>query len=164
MKLILFLIIFLLQFVSVDSFSQGGWDIGYIRIDSVNKSLIGRIVKIDLKHINKIEGYYSKTTTILMTKDTGEIEINGEVIKFIERRKIYVDMGFLGDQYLEGTSTANKIIQIHNCEIREVDETKIHFRLVCKISDGKIPDSLIEKTYFTWILKDKLDGLITRDN
>ena len=40
----------LITFIAFTAFAQGSWDIGYIEIDSIRISDVGRTVKLDFRH------------------------------------------------------------------------------------------------------------------
>lgn len=93
MKTIAVLIFLFLSWSSC--FSQGGWDIGYIAIDSVDQDEIGKDIKLDFRN------EYDTNTTVhrflmrfIAQEDSVTIMLDGKKIELIESRNIHVDWGF----------------------------------------------------------------------
>lgn len=127
-KIILFLIFFNIY---AFSYSQGGWDLGYIPLDSINKSWISKEVRIDFKSTrnDNVKGLV-KTFDIrklLSNKDTVTLNIGSKFVKFIEDWKIRVDQGLLKDQYLK--SVEEKECLIDKIIIEEINNSTIVVKL-----------------------------------
>lgn len=138
---------------------------GYIKKDSIAEHLVGAKVKIDFKYIYEPgETKCEYAWCYIRSRDSGIIELEGEPVLFIERRKVYVDSGVFKDQYLEGWNRHGERIQIFDCEIREVSNSRILFRLYAKIFKSENTGTPTNIEYFAWIDVSKLDGLITQQN
>ena len=158
------MILFFLAY-SIPTFSQGSWNMGYVKTDSITEHLLGKKVKIDFKYIyepGEIKCEYA--WCYIRSRDSGIIEIEGEQVLFVERRKVHVDSGVFEDQYLEGWNMNGGRIQIFDCEIREIRSSRILFRLYAKILKSGNTGTPTDIEYLAWIDLNKLDGLITQQN
>lgn len=163
------MIICLLQ-MSFYSFAQGGWDIDYITIDSLSIKEIGRDVKIDFKNTSYPIGSGNPDFMYFISKqDTGSLELDGEIIEFVEQRIIHLDWGFYDEQFLESVNYSdNEIIRIYHTVIEEITSDSILFRVYIEtygrdkkgeIKYGLQPRRRCEKV---WINKTKLDGVMVK--
>lgn len=96
-------------------YSQGGWDLYYLPIDSLKTSLIGEEIRLDFKSydedtINGIVGLHIRK--LLSTKDTVNIIIDGVQQRYYENWVFYVDHGVLSDQFLKEIKGNTTIIEI----------------------------------------------------
>lgn len=162
---------FLLSVLLIAAFtasSQSGWDIDYIKVDSISSKDVTRLVKIDFKSrrlspVDKEEKRIS-VRYFISPQDTGQLVIEKDTLSFIERRNIHIDWGFYNEQYLECTHySSNRSLQAYETEIMEVKEDSILFRLHLETYSkvkGKVSGKPIRWTALTWIEKKKLDGVL----
>ena len=88
-------ILFLLLVVTICCKAQGGWDIAYIHIDSLDMKIIGKDIKLDFKSDHTInEKPHRNLMTLIGIEDTITISLNNKEVKLIEIREIYADWGF----------------------------------------------------------------------
>ena len=89
----LIVLTFLLAFLfSFDSGGQGGWNIGYINIDSVALSDICKDVKLDFAGESIFSpGNSNQVRTIVSPQDIAKVLINEEEVELVEVRTIYSD-------------------------------------------------------------------------
>ncbi|MEZ4827756.1 MAG: hypothetical protein R3C61_15950 [Bacteroidia bacterium] len=86
-------------------FSQGGWDLQYISMDSLSPKYLGEEVRIDFKG-SAADTLHGKLTALkirglLFKKDTVSFSLGEKVEKFKERWTLYPDQGILREQTLE---------------------------------------------------------------
>ena len=166
MRLSIIFILIGLQIFAINGLSQGGWNIGYIEVDSIAEKDISRQVKIDFKrNYSLVQDIEKKSIRYFIEpQDTTLINIDGNTIKLIERRKIYVDHGNYNDQYLESLDFVdNRLMKIYNSEIVEVRRDSILFKLDLELYSkmkGKWISIPFIKTILSWIDKEKLDGVM----
>ncbi len=158
MDLRLMTVIFLMLFNF--AFSQGGWDIKYIPAIMIDKSLIGKEIRIDFKDSTNDSLFGSKISK-LKIRDllSSESKINLFIFKktltFKENWNFYVDQGFLKDQLLVSTSNPyNKISQIY---IEDID--KDNFYLKARYRVNKSEENIKLK-----IKKKLIKGVLVREN
>ncbi|MCT4561483.1 MAG: hypothetical protein N4A41_08905 [Crocinitomicaceae bacterium] len=147
------------------TFGQGGWDIGYVDIDSVGNEYIGQDVKIDFlkapetQSVNPLE-----IRKIISNEDSAFIEINGKKIQLKERRNIYDDWGFYDEQYLEcvhfGTT---ETLRIYHTVIEEISAEGLKVRFYFEISSsGNQQSQPRRRCESIWIEKSKLNGILIK--
>ena len=162
------LILTTMLFFTFNVFSQGGWDINYIQIDSITNSNVGQQVKIDFKHKETKKTIASKKSIrrYLLPIDTSVINLAGKNTTLIEVRKIYIDFGFYKEQYLECLDyKGGYVLRIYESEILEVTEDKIKFRLktqIYKTNNNSAYEEPVIKNETEWIAKNKLDGVMIK--
>ncbi|OJJ19170.1 hypothetical protein BKI52_20370 [marine bacterium AO1-C] len=117
---VLILHVLFLSLLHLTAFAQGGWDLKYLPLDSLNNSFNGREVRIDFRKTSqdtlrsKAGGWY--IYRLLGPGDSITLDIDGQSVKFTESWHIYDDHGMLSEQYLEGASTyQGKSIWIKEC-------------------------------------------------
>jgi hypothetical protein len=148
--------------------SQGRWNIGYIKIDSITSKDISRLVKVDFKKksFSESKNENSSIRYFITPKDSGQIVIWKDTIELIERRYIYVDDGSYNAQYLECPDyEPGRLLRVYENEIMEVKEDSILFRLYIEIYNkrkGKITGEPYRDSALCWISKDKLDGVMIK--
>lgn len=165
------MIIFLISFSS-PIFSQGGWNIGYVDIDSIDNEDIGRIVKVDFVHDwqDKIkpskEGIF-KYRRYILTKDTCELDFGDEKIQFVEHRKIYPDQGLFRHQFIESINTKQyQVMRLYDAVISKINEDKIKFIFLVKEFWTNKRNKLSERSCYlksVWIEKKLLDGVMFQE-
>ena len=98
------------------SFAQGGWDLAYIPINSIDNNWVGKEVRLDFKSSSSdtISGTVStlKIRGLLSKKDTVKLKIVGEEKEYLEEWKFYVDHGILSEQNLKGIDNAYYIKEL----------------------------------------------------
>jgi hypothetical protein len=150
----------LLLFTTVFGYAQGSWNIGYLKADSINKSHVGKIVRIDFKSFHPWTSPDGRRhiRSYVETKDTGSVKIDTILHVFAERRKIYVDHGDYDDQYLECINCHQKTCIIYDAVIAALDEQSILFRVDLEIKEsGK---AIKKETKTIYIDRNKLDGVM----
>ncbi len=97
----------------LNSFSQGGWDIDFIPIDSLSTDDVGRDVKIDFTKNSTIQDSVTQHLMFFISReDTGSVTLDNQTIKFVEKRSIHLDWGFYDEQYLESLNfSGNQIFE-----------------------------------------------------
>jgi hypothetical protein len=139
---------------------QGGWNIGYLKVDSISKDHIGKRVRIDFKssyawtspdRLRHIRSYVG-------TKDTGSITIDTTLLIIVERRKIYVDYGDYNDQYLECINCKHESVFIYDAIILDFDDQAIKFQF--DIETKRIDQTVTKDTKTVFIDRKQLDGVM----
>lgn len=140
--------------------AQGGWNIGYLEVDSINENHLGKIVRIDLKSTNAWTSSDGQRhiRSYVGTKDTGTITIDTTLLIIAERRKIYVDHGSYYDQYLECINCKQESVFIYDAIILDLDNQTILFRL--DIETKRTDQTIIKETRTVRIDRNKLDGVM----
>ena len=114
MKYSKYCIIFIIVMLSCCTkvFSQGGWFIKYLPTDSLNHTYLGKEIRIDFKSSkdDTLRGEINERK-LLSKSDTINLEIDGQILKFSEHWRLYIDYGILKDQFLES---------IENCERKKI--------------------------------------------
>ena len=149
-------------FLTVYCNAQGSWDIGYLHVDSINEHHIGHVVRIDFKSNdpwNKSNGPRGIRSYVGM-KDTGVVSIDTSEYILVERRKIYVDHGSYGDQYLECISCNQEPVFIFDAKILDVDPAYIRFQIDMEIRRGD--NQIKQEIRIVRIERKKLDGVMFR--
>ncbi|MBD8083136.1 hypothetical protein [Chryseobacterium caseinilyticum] len=99
MKIKFGLLLFFILSLNSNVSAQGGWDIGYLKIENITKDQIGRTFRIDFKS-NKLKEKEPSIRSYFQTKDSNFMLIDGTKIEFVEVRKINVDSGYYEEQFL----------------------------------------------------------------
>lgn len=94
-----------LVFISHPAFSQGSWDIDYIKIYDLDESYIGQQIRPDFRS-NESDTLSGEIIIrkLLSEKSILSVEVDGKKVEFQEKWIIYPDHGNLYDQYLESTN------------------------------------------------------------
>jgi len=167
MKNISFVILLLLS--SNNCFSQGGWNIGYVPIDSINQDLIGRDIKLDFrKESNTTKTTLKPLMNFIALEDAVTILLDGKKIELKEKRNIHLDWGFYDEQFLECLDfSKNKSMRIYHSLIEEQNEDSLLVRLYIEIyykykkRKGRItPDN--RYCISQWIPREKLMGVMIK--
>jgi len=140
--------------------AQGSWDIGYIKVDSIDRSHLGKVVRIDFKSNNAWTSPDGQRDirSYVGTRDTGTLTIDTTLFVLAERRKIYVDHGGYSDQYLECINCKQESLFIYDTRIIDLDEQSIHFQLNIEIK--RTGQTLKKETRTVRIGRNKLDGVM----
>src|SRR5690606_12741695 len=115
---------------NADLFSQGGVDVKYIPIDSVDASHVGLNAKIDFK------GKRDKKYVIQMARhrDTVNILLNNRLIDLIEVKGTGVDYWYFDMEYLKSYNyQAGQFLKIKDIEIQKVETDSILFRMTLEL-------------------------------
>lgn len=165
---------------------QGGVDVKYIPIASVDSSYVNRAVKIDFKPYGAngdADGRrYHHGDSIRLMLDDGPIDV-------VERKGRGTDHYYFRDEYLESKTYDPKLLtRIYTCIIKEIKHDQILFELtiqlygksrlksLAKISEGNkdvwdhhylhttVMSEVKSKVKEIWISKDALDGILVRKN
>ena len=162
------LLTIIVAFGEFTAFAQGSWDIGYIEVDSIPISDVGRAVKLDFKHIWAEQGEpRSKLIRNYVTpEDTNQIIVDGNKVNLIEKRKIYVDHGSFRDQYLELESKdPNLSIRIYDSVLQGIEKDKLKFSIVIEtfeVKKEKLGKKVKTETFEIWVDKKDLNGLMVK--
>ena len=118
---------------TINSYSQDGSDIKYVRISELDNSYIGKFVHLDFyRHSFGGTNFYNKDLS-----DTVKIKLNEKIIEFKEHR---VDNGFnnwFSEQYLESIETLNNFrIRVSKMEIKEIKPKSIIVNLHVEYRNG----------------------------
>tara|TARA_R110000850_G_scaffold185386_2_gene311100 strand:+ start:256 stop:774 length:519 start_codon:yes stop_codon:yes gene_type:complete len=161
--------LFLIVFFGQQCLSQGGWDIEYLSIDSVDRNIIGKDVKLDLR--SKSDGT-KNIPAFLMNfiglEDSVTILLGGKEIVLKEKRNIHIDWGFYDEQFLECANfSSNETIRIYHSVIEDVNDKSILVRLYVEIYDDYTKEqnnSHIIRRYCesTWIPRELLNGVMIK--
>lgn len=167
------LIFTFLIFLSLNVFSQGGWNIGYIVLDSISISQIGEKIKIDFKKENVQKENIKKRILknaidfspiwYIRMMDSVQLKIENENYLIYEVRKIGVDYGYYDDQYLVLENRSNqKKLKVFDSEILTIKNDKILFRFFIGLRKKDAPDNLPNDLIFkdVWIDKKLIDGVM----
>ena len=140
--------------------AQGGWNIGYLKVDSINTNHLGKIVRIDFKSTNAWTNPDGQRhiRSYVGTKDTGTITVDTALLIIAERRKIFVDHGGYNDQYLECINCKQESVFIYDAIILDLDKQTIIFRF--DIETKRTDQTTIKETRTVRIDRDKLDGVM----
>jgi hypothetical protein len=158
MHKLLFLMFLILSTLS--SKSQGGWNIGYIKIDSINKTHIGQKVKVDFKSVPKeIPNTLRSIRSYVGTKDTGSITIDSTLLILLERRVIYVDHGSYDDQFLECLNCKDSTFSVMEAVIMDINQYSIIFNFEIQ-SSKQNPRKSYKFFKEVRVSKASLDGLM----
>ena len=162
-----------LIFMSLNVFAQGGWDIGYVVLDSITGLQIGEKIKIDFKKENvqkenikkrlKKNGIEFSPIWYIRKMDSVQLKIENEDYFIYEVRKIGVDYGYYNDQYLILENGSNqKKLKVFDSEILNVKNDKILFRLFIGLRKKHTRDSQLNDLTFkdVWIDKKLIDGVL----
>lgn len=158
----------LITFIAFTAFAQGSWDIGYIEIDSIQISDVGRTVKLDFRHTwpGQVEPALKSVRKYVSPEDTSQIILDGKKVDVIEKRKIYVDHGAFDDQYLALESEdPNLSLRIYDTILLEIEKDRFKFYIVIETfrnRQEKPGEKIKTETSEIWIDKKDLDGLIVR--
>lgn len=140
--------------------AQGGWNIGYLKVDSINKKHLGKIVRIDFKSTNAWTSPDGQRhiRSYVGTKDTGTITVDTNLLILAERRKIYVDHGGYSDQYLECINCKQESVLIYDATILDLDNQTILFQF--DLEKKRTGQTVIKETKTVPIDRKNLDGVI----
>jgi hypothetical protein len=146
--------------------AEGGWNIGYVEVDSINESHKEMPLKLDFKTpIYKVTKSKLSIRSKITNQDTAYILIRNFKTIVYEKRYISVDKGFFQDQFLEIENYKKDISKrIEETVILEIEKSRIRFKVTIKdyiIKNDKIYKELESVTQeVLWIEKKKLDGVI----
>jgi len=151
-------------------FSQGGWDIGFLPIDSIDQDVVGNDVKLDFKNQSDTTKTIPKfLMNFIGLEDSVTILLDGKKIEFKEKRNIHLDWGFYDEQFLECTNYRNnETIRIYHSVIEEQNDDSILVRLYIEVYNrhrkGKKSKST-DRRYCesVWIPKEVLSGVMIKE-
>lgn len=163
MKMKIIIIVGILFLNTADLFSQGGVNVRYIAIDTVDQSLIGQKVKIDFKSTKRNKEYLIQKARI---RDTVRISIDNKLITVIERKGTGADYWYFDNEYLESFDyDLGLILRIKEIEILEMRTDSILFRMKME-RYRKIQKELERVSLDTkdiWISKEKIEGILLKE-
>lgn len=150
-------------------FSQGGWDIGYISIDSVNQDVIGIDVKLDFRNESDTVKTIPKfLMNFIGIEDSARIFIDSQEFELKEKRNIHADWGFYDEQFLECSGfNKSEIIRIYHSVIERQTKDSILVRLYIEVyskyKKGKLSNSPDRRYCISeWIPRQKLNGVMIK--
>ncbi|WP_411811610.1 hypothetical protein ACLB9Y_17775 [Chryseobacterium scophthalmum] len=155
MKSILFT--FLILSFNSFIFAQGGWNIGYLKVENINKNDIGKTFRIDFKS-DKIKEKDPFIRSYFSTKDSNFLLIDNNKIKFIEERKINVDSGYYDNQFLICKS-CKAPLKILDMILLEIKIEKLVFLADFELDIDNKANTIKFKKEIE-VSKNELDGLI----
>lgn len=142
------------------AFGQGGWDIGYVAVDSINNDLIGELVKVDFKHKWRYKKKANSVRDFVTPQDTAFISVEGKQLTVIEYREIYVDEGFFEKQYITVVQKEKDVTKkLNEFKLLEVTNDRLKFEATVITSIKNKPHT---ETFTFWIEKEKLDGVMIK--
>ena len=149
-----------LFFVCSKSFSQGGVDIKFIPIDSVDARYIGQKIKIDFRptQLNK-----SSLHTLSPRRDTMKMTINDKKIDLIEFHGRGADYWYFRKECLKSFNYNNgEVLIIRDIEIKEINADSILTQMTLLLTENKQEANTEKKlgTVDIWVEKSKLDGIL----
>lgn len=156
---VLFLV-FTVRFACVEACAQGAWNIDYIPLRSVGRSLVGREIRIDFKSDTKdnAEGRIN-IRKMLSHRDTVMLRMADGPVKFVECWKIYADHGVLADQTLESIERAPGGLKtiIQKMIVRSTTQSsltvEVTMRSVNDVDDGEVLQEItIDKSVIKGVL------------
>lgn len=141
-------LVLFLMISATSVFSQGAWDLKYIPLDSLSPELIGKEVRIDFKTsvTDTLQGEVKALDIrkLLSKKDTVSLVLGGELVKFKESWKLYVDHGALREQTLERVgTTGDERIYISEMYLVSIDEETLTLEVVVCKPSGKSKEAII---------------------
>jgi len=147
---------------NVNLFSQGGVNVVYTAIDTVDKSLVGQKVKIDFKSVKGTKEYLIQKARI---RDTVRLKIDNKLITVIEHKGTGADYWYFDNEYLESFDyNPGLILRIKEIEILDIKPDSIQFRMT--LEQFKKLKKELERVSFetkdTSIPKDKIEGILIK--
>lgn len=167
MKNIIFIISLLL--IGNYCFSQGGWNIGYVAVDSIRQDLIGKDVKLDFRNeSDTTKSIPSFLMNFIASEDSAAILLDGKKIELKERRNIHLDWGFYDEQFLECENfTKGESLRIYHSVIEKQNKDSLLVRLYIEVyykltkrKERISPDR--RYCVSQWIPKEKLNGVMIK--
>jgi hypothetical protein len=153
--------ILLLTFLLFSSniFSQGGVNVNYIPVDSINTRYIGQKCKIDFKS-KKTKEYIQK----IRIPDTVNIVLNNRQIDLIEVKGTGTDYWYFSKESLKSYNYQHgHLLKIDDIEIQKMTADSILFRMTFELYSNKKPSEQIgTDKQDIWIKKGKLDGVLLK--
>ncbi|MBL7834643.1 MAG: hypothetical protein JNK18_11850 [Cyclobacteriaceae bacterium] len=117
------------------AWGQGGVDIKYIPIDSINSGFINREVKLDFTTSENVKERTWSYDTITLTFDSTPIE-------FVEIKGQGTDHYYFKDEFLQSENyKSGHILRIYKCVVKELHNDSIRFELTFQLyGKGKKDD------------------------
>lgn len=162
---VLLTVFFIVSFITI-SYAQGGWDLAYVPVDSIQSNWIGKEIRLDFKSSSSdnISGDVSsfKIRNLLSKRDTVTLVVNGKEAKYIENWELHVDHGILSDQSLSEISEKYLINEIFIEAVNDSTITvKINFYKPKKCKSEKL---ILSDSKDVVIDKKIVKGLLYRRN
>ncbi|MEM6299534.1 MAG: hypothetical protein AAF740_12675 [Bacteroidota bacterium] len=147
--------------------AQGGWDISYIPIDSINQSIIGKDVKLDFRGESDESEVIPKFLMGFISKeDSVKLSIKGRECVFREKREIYDDQGFYDEQYLEclNFNSNQEVVRVYYSVIEAQNNDAILVRLYLEFHSISVLKEPPDRRYCVseWIPRRKLNGVMVK--
>jgi hypothetical protein len=179
-----FKIVVIVLISSYAACAQGGWDVKYILIDSIDSDLINRAVKLDfITPDTSLHGHQRRWSydTIILTIDKLPVHL-------VEIKGRGTDHYYFADEYLQSTTyESGSILRIYKWLIKELRKDSILFELTLQVYKKTKkreyelnPDNNINISMYSndgdlrffrladsrpreiWIRKSRLDGVLIR--
>ncbi len=141
-------------------FSQGGVDVKYIPIDSVDTSYIGLNAKIDFKGKRDKKYLIQK----VRHRDTVNILLNNQLIDLIEVKGTGVDYWYFDKEYLKSYNyQSGQFLKIKDIEIQKVEADSIRFQMRLELfRDEQTIKLETSDLQDVWIKRNMLDGILIK--
>ena len=142
-------------------FSQGGVDVNYIPIDSININYIGQKIKIDFKSTHLKEYLIQKARI----RDTVKITINEKQIDLIEVKGTGVDYWYFDKEYLISYNyQQGLILKIEDIEIQKITTDSILFRMTLLLNEKtkKTTKQVSAEIKDIWISRSQIEGILIK--
>lgn len=168
MKSSIYLLLSVQLLIPCIALGQGGWDIGYVSIDSIDQQHIGKDIKLDFRAQSDTATSVPRFLMGFIGKeDTAKISIDDRIVKLIEVRDIHVDWGFYDQQFLECRDYGrNMVLRVYHSVIENVKTDSLLVRLYMETSykdrRGRISDTHNRFSESAWIRKEKLNGVMVK--
>ena len=148
-------------FINTFLFSQGGVDVNYIPIDSININYIGQKIKIDFKSTHLKEYLIQKARI----RDTVKITINEKQIDLIEVKGTGVDYWYFDKEYLISYNyQQGLILKIEDIEIQKITTDSILFRMTLLLNEKtkKTTKQVSAEIKDIWISRSQIEGILIK--
>ncbi len=159
MRTIIVLTTFLL--LNTDLFSQGGVNVKYIPIDSIDEKYVGQEIKIDFKSKKTKDNLIQKTRLA----DTVKISLNNRQIDLIEVKGRGTDYWYFDKEYLKSYNyQRGQILRINDIEIQKIETDSILTRMTLVLTKNEKQNAkqINKETKDFWIPKDKIEGVLIK--
>lgn len=156
------IIVTMLLLAGIDVFSQGGVDVKYVQLDSVNETFIGRKVKIDFKSSKGPKKYVVQKARI---RDTVQLKLDNRLVWIIEVKGTGVDYWYFEKEYLESFDyNPGLILRIRDIEIKEIQRDSILFHATFE-QFKKLKtefEQVSSASKGMWVAKEKIEGILIK--
>lgn len=154
------LILFLIA-VNIDLYSQGGVNVKYIHVDSIDSKYIGQKVKIDFK------GNWIKDKQIqkIRIPDAVNILLKDNQIELIEVKGAGADYWYFEYEYLKSYNfRPGLVLKVEDIELQKISSDSMVFEMMLLLNedDSESSKPVSSETVKVAILKSKIDGILIK--